>query len=191
MGITVLCHSNNSVRPQPRVFGALKMSHPGVCFICCESLSDGSPTRVIKQKGINTFITKSKLMEDNKWQNLARLTEVRVHEQCRINYSVSKKKRTVEVSPPSPVAEEEIFDFETNCFLCGEAWAHKRKLGRVVATVQLQEYIKESLRIRDDEWAHKVDKRINSVSLKDVHARYHAICYDQFRNTSKRKSIGE
>lgn len=162
------------------------MSHPGTCFICEGQLDDGSETKKVKSKGIKTLIAKSKQKQDNKWKNLESLTELIVHESCRMSYFLAKK--TVLPVADKPMAS---FNFGSNCFLCAlPCDLSVKKLLRIVATEQLQHRIECCIEERGDEWSKVIRERIQSINLLRIGAKYHKSCYNQFAYVSKNHDMG-
>lgn len=51
-------------------------------FICDIELNVGSECVIVKHKGVMTFISPSKMRQDNKWKLLIGLESIKVHVVC-------------------------------------------------------------------------------------------------------------
>lgn len=128
--------------------------HPLYCFICANLLDDGQEKRVVKQKGINGLIAKSKLKKDDKWKCLNNLTQVTVHEKCRVAYNLSKKVAD-QRKEEAGAACGPVFSFEIHCTFCQEALDGKHNIVRKF-TSKVEESIKQMILQANGELYDKV-----------------------------------
>lgn len=119
------------------------------------------------------------------WELFEQLSEVVVHEPCRVAYCALK---TVISVAPEP---EVTFNFKANCFLCAQkCLATNKKPFRMVATDQLQTHINSCIEERQDLWSQAVQQRLQSITLLEIQGRYHSSCYNKFVGVSKTHDRG-
>jgi hypothetical protein len=98
------------------------------CFICDDKLIVESECVIVKKKGIITLINSSKVRQDNKWESLVNVESVKVHLDCRKNYTrpqtirkcINDQEKAGTSSSPvkGKLRSSYIFNFKENCLFC-------------------------------------------------------------------------
>lgn len=99
------------------------------CVICDKVLADGTPTTVVREKGLQTFVESSKKRGDGKTVYFKSSASIEFHEKCRRQYTNEKLvaaavKRARENDSKHPLGlrscnSDPTFSFKTHCFICG------------------------------------------------------------------------
>lgn len=164
------------------------------CFIC-EKPFDTLPTVLIKQKAINTLVSCSKTLNDNKFIIFSNQTELTVHKKCRDDYTYSAKRASNSVQPSntrSSLRGTDTYDFENLCLFCENPWQSKIKLTKYkVRSDDMLQRLRETAEARDDEYGGRILTRLSGIdSLVEVNARYHKECFDKFKVVQRKESTG-
>jgi len=183
------------------------------CCICEQSFGNSSTVEV--ERGLDKLINASVERGDRKHEQLQKLTSIKVHVQCRKEYTrpssinAYKKKRENEeevAAATSPLkkkmrSSQFAFDFKNCCFICGKDADEKkenkkRKELRLkishVCTLGFEKNIINVAKARGDEWAKAVQKRvILNTDLVAAEAKYHQHCLNKFNlPVSRQKKSG-
>ncbi|XP_044760396.1 uncharacterized protein LOC123317849 [Coccinella septempunctata] len=173
-----------------------------ICTICDGRLDSETGVIVVKKKGIQTFIEKSKLKGDDKWKLWENHDHVTFHDKCRKRYAASsdqtirKKKLSNEssfrenrvLSQPStstmqPHASKLLkFDFNDLCIICTKPLDRKNKT--VQSLSKNNDHLIECAISRNDEYGEEILYRLDSLSaLQNVPAYYHLHCMNSVKTT--------
>lgn len=168
------------------------------CLVCNEPVQT-SDIRVVKAKGIQTFLLASeKRGDDEIREKLQGVNEILLHSKCYKGYTKEKSvlsaaRRSTEQREKCAEQSEEpresqpTFDFEKRCLFCGEEVVESSLKVRVSKRVKIslvkcntsKSVILEKLKERNDDIAASIKERCNQVTdLVDVKSRYHAQCYN-------------
>ena len=149
-----------------------------------------SPYSVLTEKGSQGIIRASEERKDH----VTCFSGEKVHLKCRRIYcnpqQISKAIRPEKLNQKDMKrtlrSNEDIFNFKTHCFYCGQLTKHKGKRKAFdivnVRTVELKDTILAVCEERMDVWTDAVKKRI--MHVHDLHAAdavYHQICSVNFR----------
>ena len=163
-----------------------------------EPLQDTDPHRRIQltEKGIDTVRTFSSMKKDFELRDhlIQNPNVVYVHFDCRKNYTNKRRyeqsfatSSTADEVPPKKQLRDpqNMFDWKTHCFFCGENSPPGGKCEESVSVRTLE--IKETLLLesqnRTDRWTLEVRGRLNMCNdLVAAEAIYHKYCRSKFYN---------
>lgn len=161
------------------------------CVLCGKNLNSGEKTVIPQQQGRDTINKASVQRGDG-----INITEGQaVHECCRRTYTnkhnissfLKKQLAESEVKPSQELrSKNNAFDFRRCCLFCGRSAELDGKTVWPVRTFDLQKSIMKTCLKRADEWAEKVQGRLEFVSdLPAADALYHQACSTNFRTKRK------
>lgn len=170
------------------------MASTSRCVICDNSLSSGETVYVVK--GLTNLLDVSKRREDGKHTHFENVG-IELHKVCRREYIKERniaqyiKEKKTKVKPVSQVLRsQEIFDFKTNCLLCGgkcdvglekKKPLNKRRKVFEIRSLSVRGTLLQKAALRNDAWGQQVASRIErSICLVAEEGRYHQDCYSKF-----------
>lgn len=160
---------------------------------------------VVVKRGLKKIIESSLKRNDGIHEKLEGKTEIRVHSECRHNYTrdtsikaaVAARKHEdiswgASTSSTALRSTCQKFDFITNCFICGnkalvdlKTVLHRRENVHKVETLKMKQSFLKKCDDRNDDWGERVKARLLSVSdLVAAEARYHRNCFRDFSRTA-------
>lgn len=171
------------------------------CFICGKEIIENESV-LVKAKGIAAFIKSSKQRLDDKWKTLVNVENVKVHPDCRRNYTrpdsikkyVNQQKEMMMTSPvKGKLRSTYVFNFKKNCLFCDKKCSIEDELKKSkerrdiifnVCTLHFKHSVEDMAKMRNDEWGKTVLKRLESViCLVAEEAIYHKSCERKFCKT--------
>lgn len=174
------------------------MEQAPLCAICSRALEIDNTVliKTVKRRGIDTFIKRSRLANDNKWKDWLDKDELQCHEYCRALYSqrgvIPEPSATSVSEIPSDLERDAIpeFEFQTKCFICGLKFNKGCKGTSFITQDDARDRIIEIAQQRNDPLGDSVVGRMQCVfSLTRCKARSHNKCYSKFSKLPQVKNV--
>lgn len=105
--------------------------------------------------------------------------------------STSTTPAQTSISDPPHGTKDLKFEFEKLCFFCGRLWDSVHKEGFVVKKSHIKDRLIITARLRNDHEDAILIQRLHGIpSLREVKARYHKKCYEDFFHLPTENPLG-
>lgn len=157
------------------------------------------------------LISTSRARRDGHYKYLQSAQTIEVHVACKRRYTLKRsgelryKNADLKISPPahadkvSPPKSKlrklsDSFDYETDCFICGQAASIDRETKNRASTQKKISFVKDAgigltlsaiLADKRDNFSREALFRIRNVELHNKGARYHMPCYMRIHNMQR------